>query len=94
MCSLSLSPADEVHDIDANQLAELERKLSESESELSTANLDQRLSVLKSARESQQTWLRNFDAEIDQLKRDVSNIIDISYAIPTKCFRRVRLEVP
>ena len=83
---------DDVHDIDANHLAELERKLIESENELKAANLDVRLSTLQTARDSQKNWLRNFESEIEQLKKDVANINQIRHAIPEKCFRRVRLE--
>lgn len=83
---------DDVHDIDADHLAELEKKLTDSENELRAANLDSRLSILTKARESQQNWIRNFDAEIEQLKKDVANIQEIRHAIPERCFRRLRLE--
>lgn len=83
---------DGVQDIDADLLAELERRLTEAENELRQANLDKRLAGLRAARERQQHWLRNYEAEVDQLKKDVANVQEIRHAIPGRCFRRVRLE--
>lgn len=83
---------DEVEEIDSRLLEQLEQRLEEAEKELADANLSQRLLTLKTAREQQQTWIRNYESEIDQLKKDVANIQEIRHAIPETCFRRVRLE--
>lgn len=83
---------DDVQDIDGDLLADLEKRLQEAEQELKNADLDNRLNILKAAREAQHGWVRNYDAEIERLKKDVANIQDIRYAIPDQCFRRVRLE--
>ena len=87
-----LSALDGVQDIDSNLLAELERKLEDAERELRNANLDERLSKLKTARGQQQGWIRNYDDLIEKLKRDVQNVNDIRQAIPDACYRREKLE--
>lgn len=81
-----------MQDINPDLLTDLERRLEEAERELRAANLDERLTTLKGARETQKSWMRNYDAEIEQLKKDVANIQEIRHAIPEQCFRRVRLE--
>jgi coxsackievirus/adenovirus receptor len=90
--SSSANKTDEVEEIDSRLLEQLEQRLQDAEGELAAANLEQRLVTLKRSRETQQTWIRNYENEIDQLKKDVANIQEIRHAIPEKCFRRVRLE--
>jgi len=82
----------DVQDINPDLLTDLERRLEEAERELRAANLDERLATLKGARETQKSWMRNYETEIEQLKKDVANIQEIRHAIPEQCFRRVRLE--
>lgn len=79
-------------DIDANLLEELERRLARAEQELKDADLENRMNTLKNIREEQNQWMRNYDDEIEKLKRDVANIADIRASLPDGCFRRLKLE--
>lgn len=78
--------------VDSGQLINLEQRLSEVEIELRTADLNNRTSLLKDAREFQTSLVNNYANEIEQLRRDVANIKAISEAIPKDCMRRMRLE--
>lgn len=83
---------EDVQDIDGNLLNDLEKRLEQAEQELRNANLDNRLATLKTARDQQQMWMRNYELDIDRLKKDVANVNEIRLAIPDQCYRRVRLE--
>lgn len=84
--------SDGLDDIDANLLEELERRLARAEQELKDADLENRMNTLKNIREEQNQWMRNYDDEIEKLKRDVANIADIRASLPDGCFRRLKLE--
>ena len=73
-------------------MADLEKRLDDAENDLKNSDLDKRLQALQQQREQQQQWLRNYESLIEQLKKDVANVNEIRHAIPTKCYRRVRLE--
>jgi coxsackievirus/adenovirus receptor len=47
---------------------------------------------LKNIREDQNRWMRDYDDEIEKLRRDVANIADIRSSLPDGCYRRVKLE--
>ncbi|EEC12698.1 laminin gamma-1 chain, putative, partial [Ixodes scapularis] len=90
-----LSPvpvAANVDEVDPGRLDELERRLAEAERELERARLAERLAELQKAREQQVLWMRDYEDEINQLKKDVANVRLISEALPDKCYRRIRLE--
>lgn len=78
--------------VDGGQLRDLEDRLSQAEAELRMADLNNRTSSLKDAREFQTSLVNNYANEIEQLRRDVANIKAISEAIPKDCMRRMRLE--
>ncbi|KAM7303910.1 laminin subunit gamma-1 isoform X2 [Ixodes scapularis] len=81
-----------VDEVDPGRLDELERRLAEAERELERARLAERLAELQKAREQQVLWMRDYEDEINQLKKDVANVRLISEALPDKCYRRIRLE--
>jgi laminin gamma 1 len=86
------SPADGLDDIDASLLEDLERRLAKAEQELKDADLDNKMAELKNIRDDQNRWMRDYDDEIDKLRRDVANIADIRSSLPDGCFRRLKLE--
>lgn len=79
-------------EIDAPLLEDLERRLAKAEEELKSADLDNRMGELRNIREEQNRWMRDYDDEIEKLKRDVANIADIRSSLPDGCFRRLKLE--
>lgn len=89
-----LKALDEHDGIDLALLDELERKLNQAEKDFSDANLDKHLEELQKGRMEQNIWMRDYTAEVEQLKKDVKNIEDIKNSLPNKCYRRVVLEPP
>jgi laminin gamma 1 len=83
---------DGLDEIDAPLLEDLERRLAKAEEELKSADLDNRMGELRNIREEQNRWMRDYDDEIEKLKRDVANIADIRSSLPDGCFRRLKLE--
>ncbi|KAH7979957.1 hypothetical protein HPB49_012193 [Dermacentor silvarum] len=81
-----------VDSVDPGRLDQLERRLMEAEREAEKAKLDERLEELRTARQQQQGWMHDYEAQIEQLKRDVANVKDISDSLPNRCFRRIKLE--
>ena len=79
-------------EIDAPLLEDLERRLAKAEQELKDADLDNRMAELKNIREEQNRWMRDYDDEIEKLRRDVANIAEIRASLPDGCFRRLKLE--
>ncbi|XP_077506239.1 laminin subunit gamma-1 isoform X2 [Amblyomma americanum] len=81
-----------VDNVDPRRLDQLEQRLMEAEGEAERARLDERLEELRGARQQQQGWMHDYEAQIEQLKRDVANVKDISDSLPDRCFRRIKLE--
>lgn len=38
-------------------------------------------------------WIKQYKDEYEHLKKEVSNIADISNQLPVGCFKRIRLEI-
>jgi coxsackievirus/adenovirus receptor len=83
---------DNLDEIDGALLEDLERRLARAEQELKDADLENRMGSLKNIREDQNRWMRDYDDEIEKLRRDVANIADIRSSLPDGCYRRVKLE--
>ena len=70
----------------------LEKRLNAAQNEIEVANLDHRIRALTDAKNLQTQWVKNYDDEVNRLKLEVENIDDIKKALPTECYKRVRLE--
>lgn len=70
----------------------LEKRLLAAEKEIRVANLDKRIQTLTDAKNLQTQWVKNYEDEVNRLKSEVENIDDIKKALPTDCYKRVRLE--
>ncbi|KAH7978958.1 hypothetical protein HPB49_007535 [Dermacentor silvarum] len=81
-----------VDSVDPGRLDQLERRLMEAEHEAEKAKLDERLEELRTACQQPQALMRDYKAQIEQLKRDVANAKDISDSLPDRGFRRIKLE--
>lgn len=70
------------------------RKISEVERELDEADLDSKIEALRTARNKQTLWIKNYEDELDALRKEVENVQEIRNTLPpdTKCWKRVRLE--
>lgn len=79
-------------DIQAEDLEELERKLSIAEEKLKNARLDERMERLEKERIEQTTMIKNYQKTIERLQEDVNNVEAIMNALPNECYRRVHLE--
>ncbi|XP_024947566.1 laminin subunit gamma-1 isoform X2 [Cephus cinctus] len=79
-------------EIDGKQLDSLEQRLEAAEKEIEAANLDQRIRALTDAKNLQTQWVKNYEDEVNRLRIEVENIEDIKKALPTDCYKRVRLE--
>lgn len=84
--------AGSVEDVDPSRLDQLERRLQEAEKEAEKARLNERAAELEKAREQQLAWMRDYEDEINKLKRDVANVKEISDSLPEGCYRRIKLE--
>jgi chromosome segregation ATPase len=70
-------------------------KITEVERELEAADLDAKIEALRSARNKQTLWIKNYEDELDSLKKEVENVQEIRSSLDktdTKCWKRTRLE--
>ncbi|XP_046413039.1 laminin subunit gamma-1 [Neodiprion fabricii] len=79
-------------EINEADLDRLEERLNAAEQEIKANNLDERIRALTVAKNLQIQWVKNYDEEVARLKLEVENIETIKLALPTDCFKRVRLE--
>ena len=77
---------------DDADLDRLEERLIAAEKEIQAANLDQRIRELTDAKNSQTQWVKNYEDEVARLRLEVENIDDIRKALPTECYKHLRLE--
>lgn len=70
----------------------MEKRLIAAQDEIEAANLDKRIRTLTDAKNLQTQWVKNYEDEVNRLKLEVENIDDIKKALPTDCYKRVRLE--
>jgi len=72
----------------------LNAKIAEVERELEVADLDSKIETLRTARNKQALWIKNYEDELEILRREVENVEEIRGALPpdTKCWKRIRLE--
>ncbi|XP_064457402.1 laminin subunit gamma-1-like isoform X3 [Ornithodoros turicata] len=87
-----IAALENVDDVDTGDLNRLEERLRQAERDMAQARLDDRVAELQNAREMQLGWMRDYEDEINKLKKDVANVKDISESLPEGCFRRIRLE--
>ncbi|XP_035207831.1 laminin subunit gamma-1-like [Stegodyphus dumicola] len=78
--------------VDSSQLDDLERLLALAEREFINADLGARAEALREAQEEQKQWMRDYEDEIEQLKKDVANVAAIRHSLPEDCYRRLVLE--
>lgn len=78
--------------VDDTELDRLEDRLVTAEKEIEAANLDQRIRALTDAKNLQTQWVKNYEDEVSRLRMEVDNIDDIRKALPTGCFKHIRLE--
>lgn len=83
---------DALPEIDDADLDRLEERLIAAEKEIQAANLEKRIRELTDAKNLQTQWVKNYDDEVSRLRLEVENIEDIRKALPTDCYKRVRLE--
>lgn len=69
-----------------------ELQLSIAESELQSANLEERLAALTELKNNQNSMIKTYQNEIGNLEAEVANIRLIADSLPDGCFKRVRLE--
>ena len=70
----------------------LEKRLNAAQNEIEVANLDNRIRALTDAKNLQTQWVKNYEDEVNRLRLEVENIDEIKKALPTECYKRVRLE--
>ncbi|XP_034942261.1 laminin subunit gamma-1 [Chelonus insularis] len=79
-------------EIDDADLDRLEKRLIAAEKEIKATNLDERIKLLTDAKNSQTQWVKNYEDEVSRLRIEVENIDEIRKALPTNCYKRLRLE--
>lgn len=64
------------------------------EMELDSAGLDDKIVALRSARNKQAGWIKNYEDELEALRKEVENVQEIRNTLPheNKCWKRIRLE--
>lgn len=80
--------------LDEDGLEKLSDKIKDVEREFGTADLDSKLENLRNARNRQTLWLKNYEDELEALRKEVENVAEIRAALPpdTRCYKRIRLE--
>lgn len=80
-------------DIKAEDLEELERKLNIAEEKLKNAKLDERMERLEKERIEQTTLIKNYQKQLERLQEEVNNVEAIMNALPPEtCYKRIKLE--
>lgn len=77
---------------DDADLDRLEERLLAAEKEIKEANLEKRIRELTEAKNLQTQWVKNYEDEVSRLRLEVENIDDIRKALPSMCYKRLRLE--
>lgn len=70
----------------------LDKKLNMTEEELSKAKLGDRIESLRGIRNHQNSDIKRYKADINLLESEVTNVKQISQALPERCYKRQRLE--
>jgi hypothetical protein len=80
--------------LDEEGLEGLSKKISRVEAEFSNAGLDAKIAALREARNKQALWIKNYEDELEVLRREVENVQEIRNSLPpdNKCWKRMRLE--
>lgn len=78
--------------LDDEDLNLLEERLHAAQAEIEAANLESRIRALTDAKNHQTQLVKYYEEEVNRLKSEVENIDEIKKALPTECFKRVRLE--
>lgn len=60
--------------LDEEGLSSLTRKINEVEDELEKAGLDATIQTLRSARNKQALWIKNYEDELEILRKEVENV--------------------
>jgi len=83
-----------MHSVDDEGLEGLERKIIHVEAEFNSAGLDEKIEALREARNKQLQWIKNYEDELEFLRREVENVRVIRETLPPKgkCWKRMRLE--
>ena len=87
-----LQNLDDLDNIDTGKLDDLEKNLDDAEKQLQVADIDSRYEGLMSSTHQQRNWVKDYTAELIQLRKDVENIRMINETIPRACFRPNILE--
>uniref|UniRef100_A0A6G1SF50 Laminin subunit gamma-1 n=1 Tax=Aceria tosichella TaxID=561515 RepID=A0A6G1SF50_9ACAR len=89
-----LKSIDKIEGIDGNKLGQLEDELAKLKQKFAESNLAAITDDLLAQRDKQRELMKEYQALIDWLIKEVANIKAIRDSLPDKCFKRVRLEVP
>lgn len=89
-----LKSIDKIEGIDGNKLAQLEDELAKLKQKFAESNLAAIVDDLLAQRDKQRELMKEYQALIDWLTKEVANIKAIRDSLPDKCFKRMRLEVP
>lgn len=89
-----LKSIDKIEGIDGNKLGQLEDELAKLKQKFAESNLAAVTDDLLAQRDKQRELMKEYQALIDWLIKEVANIKAIRDSLPDKCFKRERLEVP
>lgn len=89
-----LSQLNSIDSYDEDRLHELAKKLERLEDEYARAQIYERTKKLQVEKERQVKLMKAYDDDMEALRRDVANILDIKETLPVGCFNPLLLEVP
>nr|CAG4638917.1 EOG090X005Q [Daphnia magna] len=78
--------------IDTAALDELERKLIIAERDFIESDIERRIEEMRTARVTQNQWVRDYEEELARLRLEVDNVEAIKEALPDGCWKRLKLE--
>ena len=82
----------QIGEVNPGFLGKLGDDLEDLEDQLRALNLDEQLSRLEVGAKQQQTLISKYTLDLTQLEKDVANIQDIRDALPSGCYKNIKLE--
>lgn len=80
--------------MDLSKLNEIDESLKRAKGKMDNSELDKKLAELNDVARTQEEMINNYDAQIQEIRADITNLIDIKNTLPEGCFNTPSLERP
>ncbi|KAG9483073.1 hypothetical protein GDO78_009165 [Eleutherodactylus coqui] len=80
--------------VDVGKLNELEKTLEDAKGELTKSDLDRKVAQLEESARLQDAAILSYQQDIDQIRKDITNLEDIKNTLPPGCYNTPVIEKP